>query len=245
MSIVIDLSRVKLLLVALFMLMGELKPQNNPICKAKRYQCQTNPLPDQVCVQISDEQEKYYFIRSCSGDKSYCPYQNATYGSPAKCEKPGAQTIVLSLPYDTCSKDANCLSQFCDNGRCKGKLANEACKTHSDCHVDLYCNKLGVCASQLEFDQPCTEDAMCVNNCLCNNNRCAFYYTFADGSEATNPEACESGYIENGKCQTGLKTKNPGQPCSSDSDCMFIDGQGKVKKYGNCTCGFNAGKMKC
>lgn len=241
MGIVIRASRMKYFLATLFLLVGELKPQNNPICKAKRYQCQTGELPEGACVQLKDEQEKYYYIRACKGEKSYCPYEKAVFGTPAKCEAPSTQTAEPALPYDSCKKDSDCVSQFCDKGRCIGKLANEACKSHADCGVDLYCNKFGVCARQEEFDQPCTEDYMCVNNCLCNNNKCAFYYTFAIGTEATNPQACESGYIENGKCQAGLRTKNPGQPCSTDKDCMFIDSEGKVKKYGNCTCGFNAG----
>ena len=80
-----------------------------------------------------------------------------------------------------------------------------------------------------------------MNNCVCNNKKCAFYYTFTEGADADNPKACESGYTEGGKCVPGLRTLNPGQPCTTNEDCMFIDGQGVVKKFGNCTCGFNAG----
>ena len=234
-------SRLSSLLALLVMLFGELQPQNNPICKAKRYQCQTDTLPEGACVKISDAQEKYYYIRSCSGEKSYCPYNNATFATPALCQKPETVAKEPSLPFDQCSKDADCLSLVCLNNRCKGKTLNEVCKAHADCDVGYFCDVAGICAPQMQFDQNCTQDEQCVNNCLCNNNKCAFYYTFADGTEATNPQACESGSIENGKCTKGLRTKTPGQPCSSDQDCMFIDGKGVVKKYGNCTCGFNAG----
>lgn len=236
-------TKLSALLALLTMLVGELQPQNNPVCKAKRYQCEKDPLPEGACVQISDAQEKYYYIKSCTGEKSYCPYNNATYGSPAMCQKPETVTKDPLLPYDECTQDSECLSLVCLNGRCKGKDLNEACKVHTDCDVGYYCDFLGVCLAQQQFDQNCTQDEQCVNNCLCNNKKCAFYYTFADGTDATNPQACESGYIENGKCTKGLRTKNPGQPCSSDEDCMFIDGDGKVKKYGNCTCGFNAGSL--
>jgi len=222
-------------------LFSETTPQNNPICKAKRYQCEVDPIPDGACVYIADAQEKYYFIRACSGEKSYCPYDNAKYGSPAMCEKPVVKTVQSALPFDACSKDEECLSLRCQSGKCKGRLVTETCKSHAECDAGLFCDITALCVQQMEFDQFCRSDEECVNNCVCNNKKCAFYYTFADGSEADNPKACESGYIVDGKCSAGLKTKNHGQPCTVDEDCQFIDSSGVVKKYGNCTCGFNAG----
>lgn len=217
-------------------------PQNNPVCKAKRYQCAKQTLEPDVCVKIVDEQEKYYNVRRCSGEKSFCPYEKATYTSPAKCEKPQEAAKQALLPFDDCSKDEECVSLKCDNHKCKGKLEAEVCKSHEDCDSGLFCESLsGQCVKQKEFDQDCTSDLECVNNCVCNNKKCAFYYTFTNGAEADNAKACESGYIEDGVCVAGLRTKNPGQPCTSDDDCKFIDENGKVKKTGNCTCGFNAG----
>lgn len=235
------MSSIQCVIILMYLLDSSIS-QNNPICKAKRYQCSKEPLDADVCVKVIDEQEKYYYVKSCTGDKSYCPVDNAVFGTPAKCEKPQTTSKQVLLPYDECNKDEDCLSLLCNNRRCTGKLQAETCKTHDDCDVGLFCESLsGQCVTQKEFDEACTSDLECVNNCICNKNKCAFYYTFAIGSDADNPKACESGYIENGQCVAGLKTKNPGQPCTSDADCEFIDSNGVVKKTGTCSCGFNAG----
>lgn len=216
--------------------------QNNPICKAKRYQCAKEDLGPGVCVKVADEQEKYYYVTECSGEKSYCPFEKAKYGVPALCELPAAAPAQAKVPFDKCAKDEECKSLSCVDGVCKGKLQEENCKVHEDCDPGLFCDSLTkLCIPQREFDQECSADLECVNNCVCNNNKCAFYYTFTVGADANNKAACESGYIEDGKCVAGLRTKSPGQPCSSDQDCTFIDGAGLVKSFGECTCGFNAG----
>ena len=85
-------------------------------------------------------------------------------------------------------------------------------------------------------------DYDCVNNCVCNLGKCAFYYSFDVGAEADNPTVCQSGYIgQEGTCQPGLRSKHPGNPCSSDLDCEYIDHNDKVVKTGSCTCGYNSG----
>lgn len=74
---------------------------------------------------------------------------------------------------------------------------------------------------------------------------CAYYYKFDDGVPADNPRVCKSGYIgEDGNCEPGLRSKHPGNPCSFDIDCEYINVNDTVVKTGTCTCGFNAGKYQ-
>ena len=82
-----------------------------------------------------------------------------------------------------------------------------------------------------------------MNNCVCNNAKCAFYYSFANDEAADNEEACISGRIKDGKCSGGLRSQYPGQPCTYDSDCAFVNEEGEIEGYGTCTCGYNAGSL--
>ena len=138
--------------VILLAVAEETKTQNNPICKAKRYQCEVESIPDGACVYVKDEQEKYYYVRQCPSDKSYCPYEQAAFGKPALCQQPKTVVAKSKVPFDECSKDEECHSLSCIDGRCKGKLETENCKSHEDCDAGLFCDITGVCLIQREFD---------------------------------------------------------------------------------------------
>lgn len=120
-------------------------------------------------------------LKPCtSKDKPYCPFGKAKYGTPAVCEA-AVETVELKLPSDTCSEHVQCISNNCVNKKCKGQEIDETCKKHEDCDISLYCSVAGVCKLQREFDESCTNDFECVNNCVCNLKKCAFYYTFDNG----------------------------------------------------------------
>jgi len=42
--------------------------------------------------------------------------------------------------------------------------------------------------------------------------------------------ACESGYVQNGKCEEGYRSKEPNhpKPCETDNDCPLVDGEGII-----------------
>lgn len=79
---------------------------------------------------------------------------------------------------------------------------------------------------------------------MCNLGKCAFYYSFDNSTKADNPKVCQSGYIsKNNTCSPGLRSRHPGNPCTYDLDCEYVDENDKVVKTGKCTCGFNSGKQ--
>ncbi len=78
-----------------------------------------------------------------------------------------------------------------------------------------------------------------MNNCACNNKRCAFYYSIENGVKADNPVTCKSGYISEENCSQGPISLNKGQPCSSDDECIFVNEEGEVIEEKSCECGFN------
>ena len=132
--------------------------QNNPICKAKRYMCKEETVqfedPD-ICVKVVDEQAKYYHLKPCTDtSKPHCPHETASYGNPAKCIAEPSAT-EKKLPGEECTAGTDCLSLECSNQVCKGKVANEVCRTHSDCDPKLFCNFENICQAQRQFDESC------------------------------------------------------------------------------------------
>ena len=72
------------------------------------------------------------------------------------------------------------------------------CKEHFDCDVNLFCDQASkTCQTQFEFGLPCESSFQCVNNCLCNQKKCIFYFSLAEGSLSDFDQACLSGYRGN------------------------------------------------
>jgi len=239
-------------LLATTILLQTIRSQSNPECQAKRFLCSPTPLENSTCLFIADEQEKWNYLQPCNQTGYYCPYETASYGKNATCQP--VNSTESKYPGESCAKADDCLSKNCTASICYGAKKGDSCQIHADCDSGFFCFKEkqkenlklngtinGTCESQKEFDQSCTEDYECVNNCACSMNRCAFYYSALNGIPADNPYVCESGYIKDGKCGAGLISKNKGQPCSMDEDCEFVDSENKVIGTGKCECGYNAG----
>jgi len=195
------------------------------------------------CVIVDDELEKFYYIKECTQANYTCDYTTAAYGTPAKCIA-ATTTTEKAYPGETCTANADCHSNNCDiaNKACIGKDPGFSCVDNRDCVVGYYCKTTDLlCEKQSEFDQACVEDNDCVNNCVCNSGKCIFQYSAANEVIATNTLACISGRIVDGKCAVGLKSKYPGNPCTNNIDCDWVNDEGVTEEYGVCTCGYNPG----
>lgn len=114
----------------------------------------------------------------------------------------------------------------------------------------LFCSNLtSSCEAQKLYQQPCLRDEECVNNCVCSMQSCSFYYSLQNGvaadnksTKGINAEACSSGYMQNGTCQTPPKSTVELRTCSSNNDCItqFPDGT-TIAGYSQCQCGTNGG----
>lgn len=216
---------------------------HNPDCKAKRYLCDYDGInQNEVCVNITEEQEKYHILSRCNTTtKTYCDSASATYDSPVYCTS--SSDGELAYPYEDCEYDSECYSGSCVSGECVGLSENEYCSTHLDCDNLLYCAENNTCLSQKNFGDDCSSTYECVNNCVCNNGQCAFYYSIDVGNSADNEEACGSGYIDDGYCAWAPSSLIKGDPCSSDGDCVFVDSSGTNHSLGVCTCGYNGAAL--
>ena len=69
------------------------------------------------------------------------------------------------------------------------------CKENFDCDVGLFCDPDSkICKTQFEFGLDCQSTYQCVNNCLCNFNKCIFYFSLSDKQPTELSHACLSGY---------------------------------------------------
>ena len=149
------------------------------------------------------------------------------------------ELVGKKFPGEVCTEPTECLSGKCPNGLCQGQPLQSACSDFANCAPGLICWS-GVCTAQVALDGACTASWQCVNNGLCAQGRCVRFFSLALSMPILDtPQACESGYSENGVCRNPpSNTNQPDELCYRKSDCPLSNGED-----GECWCGFNTEGM--
>lgn len=145
----------------------------------------------------------------------------------------GAQCCAAS----ECSGGRQCLSRCCVDGAGSNCLL---CSKDGECAVcekDFYLQTLsGRCVPKLEEGElGCSSANDCTSNRACRGGVCCNEHGAADsatkcspgtGSDAGDAAACIDGYhVTAGQC---ARTERPGQPCSTDRECVSGTCRGSV-----------------
>lgn len=120
------------------------------------------------------------------------------------------------------------------------------CNSTTDCVSGLFC--ASICSSPNSCENLCYERSMytcshideCAYGSICNNSKCITAFTIPENQPADNKLACISGRINNGLCQSPIKSSADSLPkqCETDEDCIAND----KKTEGKCICLPEAGK---
>lgn len=231
-----------LLLIAFLAKMSLQACDQNPIA----YKCSAEKLVDDKCLIIDDNfSPSIYYLQNCQKDQT--------------CKK-GVDKIgycVEKFRYffkgEKCGINAECYSNFCNQGICSFSSDPQTCTKHEQCSSTSYCsNKL--CTSLLTVNSRCEQDYECQAGLACgstsedgSNKVCKKMFSIAVGQYSTNRLLCESGFIYS-KPPYNPFNKNAGfcsisnitstDACTVDKDCKYtIHGTSNlIDIQGSCGC---------
>lgn len=152
-------------------------------------------------------------------------------------------------PGSKCTDNSDCQTS-CENGTCKGTANGAKCTVKDECLIGYTCrknqtdvNSTLICQPQLPEGSACETEFDCQNSYGCFNNTCTKYFSLPEGTNTTNANLCESGFINNSTCQLLKNVDSIDAPCTAD--CVYRNTNGtNVTIAGSCQCGFNRDDKK-
>lgn len=173
------------------------------------------------------------YVKKCPANE-YCKY---TF--PIAPAKPESCTKSLPLKHigEYCINKTVCLSNICTDNICRGITG--ACKNTDECDVGYYCGLDRNCRKLIEEGHECDENNPCELHSVCNRGTCVKAGSLSDNTEADVSSACESFYIDKGRCQKGPKLMNKNYLCTvKEPKCIYKD-HNKTEFTTDCSCGVN------
>jgi len=199
-------------------------------------------LPKDTCIHEDTDKNIFYF-KKCEGRKVCNTVGGEYYG---KCTD--EYKDVNKYPGEYCTKVDKCSYLSCTNNVCLGIEKDNACNSTFQCNPDLFCDikeeGSGTCILKKE-NSTCRSDWECVITQVCNNEKCTDRASLKVGENATDAFACETLYIEDGKCAKGrkLNTRNSNGidplKCPDDGKCYYkSENESGVadERVGDCVC---------
>lgn len=162
-----------------------------------KYQCKldSQEFTSSTCIMFTSGT---YYVSPCKSGT--CPISLGSNNST--CMDSSAVSKISAYPGEKCTANANCTSDICEKGICKGSAKGQPCITVLDCASGLYCSN-AICISQISIgDSGCANDFSCTNNAACQNSQCFEYFSIKSGSQIAN---CTSQGI-NLLCSSGVCT---------------------------------------
>ena len=189
-----------------------------------RFQC-SQQIVKGVCntlIQNPDGNITFNLGDICNNEISYCNY-SYQFNYDDHCVP-----FNNLLPGEFCTSNSQCKSNVCDicHNTCNGKQINDACATHSDCDIGLFCAANNTCQMWKALGQSCgTNGDECASYLICEQNQCIVPGSIAVGQPAFNPFACSTLFtIEatpgNFVCATG-PALNDSQTCPASGNCKY------------------------
>lgn len=172
------------------------------------------------------------FLGECDKDK-YCHYLFSD--KVENC----SDTPPKKYPGEFCEKKEECLSNNCTKNVCNAtKIESMECSSHAECDVGFYCGKKKTCVKLKDHNETCSKDEPCKVSMVCSNSKCVGRGTIKDGGEASVPEACESFYLKEKKCQEGPKLANTEKKCKDENTtCTYKYTNNETAFIRRCKCG--------
>jgi hypothetical protein len=209
------------------------------------YSC--NSLAGSQCsLKNSTGNYTSFIFQQCKAGQ-YCPYNKLT-GDDSTCTTTPKPRFY---PGSNCTDNTDCISsKGCENGVCKGTPNGAICLNSEECLIGFTCLKNGTdvnatltCQPQLPENSTCEKDVDCQNSFGCHNGNCTRYFSLPEGTNTTNANLCESGFVNNGQCQLLSNVNSIDAPC--DSDCLYRNSNGtNITLSGSCQCGYNKNDKK-
>ena len=210
-------------------------------------QCATD-LPPSTCF-VNDVSHRTFKISACaSGQKCQMDQTSSTllydFGQTSYSCVSSDWLPTTKYPGEICTQSSDCLSGHCSSsGRCVGLPQGQPCSLHGDCDVGLVCigGVSKFCIQQMTEGGRCTQDADCVNSCLCYNAKCSRYLSLLSGSVIGDSTAflCASGFALQGVClEAPRNVKAADDPCYNDRECKTVFPDATTGLI-SCRCGLN------
>ncbi len=190
-----------------------------------------------------------FLLQNCP-KKSKCVIDKVN--QTGKCQSTELEHDKPAFPGGKCSKNSECLSERCKEGKCVGGELGEECKSNSDCVFGLSC--IGnICSEPKPKNTLCETSLECQMPLRCYKGKCTELFSVDNGEVMYEEDAflCKSGKVINKKCN---EISNENEYCDIEGKmgiCSYKDYKGSIIDINeNCKCEYNTnaestGRQRC
>lgn len=198
-------------------------------------------LPSTICATESkgDEDGRIFHLQRCEG-KQVCNFTNKNKTEGKCADKYG---YLTKYPGEYCTEVDKCSYSNCTNNKCPGIPPGQKCNDTFTCEPGLFCESKdkegGICVERKREREECKDDEECKINMVCNNKECVRHGSLSIGKEANKSFACQTLFIEDGKCAEPYKLKDAEKslecPKNESKGCTYKNSKGdEIRK--DCEC---------
>jgi len=154
---------------------------------------------------------------------------------PSQARSALRKNETKGIPGDDCSRNTQCYSGICENGKCQGLGLGETCLPLDGdifeeelqyrilCGNNLLCDiHTLTCRLGNRSDETCMNHSECAGLSMCLEGRCVGVGSLSEGSRCLSSMQCGTDlYCKSGVCSLAghYRKSSYNQVCESDSDC--------------------------
>ena len=157
------------------------------LSQSQVYRCASTLNETNLCFKtVRDHLDIVFYVGGCAEDE-YCPSTH----EPAYCTK----RVQKKEHGETCSANADCKSDLCEDGKCFRLEDGELCRGHANCGNFSFCDDDSkTCKPLVNEGESCASNFECGFDLVCSDRKCQKMFSIENGEPSDNYFACKSGF---------------------------------------------------